>query len=68
VTEKGYSGPFGVPANTRKGDLTSLLTFPENGSPELARFEEELWEQLDGLTRREREAEAIAAQGRPFIG
>lgn len=68
MTGRGYSGPFGVPANAKHGDLGSLLAFPENGSQELVRFEDELWEQLDELARREQEADAIAAQDRPFIG
>jgi hypothetical protein len=68
MTGKGYSGPLGLPARAMIGDLGALLAFPKSGSPELARFEEELWEQFGDLTRREQEAEVIAAQGYPFIG
>lgn len=68
MTGRRQSGPLGASESAVTGDLESVLVFPENASERLAQVEEELWERLRDLERRELEAEELAAQGRPFIG
>lgn len=50
------------------GDLRLVLAFPPAGSERLEKAESELWDRLAELADREQEAEALAAQGRPYIG
>lgn len=68
MTGRQRSGPLGVSEAATNGDLGELLVFPKDGSALLNQAEDELWDRLAELTRREHEAEALAAQGRPFIG
>lgn len=68
MTGRQHSGPLGVSEAATSGDLGSVLMFPKEGSARLSEAENELWDQLGELARREQEAEALAAQGRPFIG
>lgn len=68
VPGREHSGPLRATGTAMEGDLESLLSFPEQDESSLGVIEQELFDRLNELRCRERKAEELAAEGRPFIG